>query len=174
MTQKERNDYITKALEMYDKAHIILTDKEKRNIELATLSLDDFDKTGLILVTYLNTNLCCAKEMVLLPGQTCPEHTHRPLGDYMGKQETFRCRYGTVYLFVEGEPTENSIGKPPKGDEAYYTVKKEIVLHPGEQYTLYPDTLHWFQAGSEGAVISEFSTQSRDDLDVFTDPRIKR
>jgi hypothetical protein len=37
-----------------------------------------------------------------------------------------------------------------------------------------PDTLHWFQAGDEGAVVSEFSTESRDDLDVFTDPRIRR
>jgi D-lyxose ketol-isomerase len=34
--------------------------------------------------------------------------------------------------------------------------------------------LHWFQAGPEGAVISEFSTQSRDEADVFTDPRIVR
>ena len=37
-----------------------------------------------------------------------------------------------------------------------------------------PDTLHWFQAGPEGAIVSEFSTQSRDDLDVFTDPEIAR
>jgi D-lyxose ketol-isomerase len=37
-----------------------------------------------------------------------------------------------------------------------------------------PNTLHWFQAGPEGAIVSEFSTQSRDDLDVFTDPDIAR
>jgi D-lyxose ketol-isomerase len=42
------------------------------------------------------------------------------------------------------------------------------------QYTIEPDTLHWFQAGDDGAVVSEFSTQSRDGLDVFTDPRIQR
>ena len=50
----------------------------------------------------------------------------------------------------------------------------EIVLRPGEQCTIPPDTLHWFQAGDEGAVVSEFSTRSRDELDVFTDPRIVR
>ena len=50
----------------------------------------------------------------------------------------------------------------------------EIVLAPGEQYTIPPDTLHWFQAGAEGAIVSEFSTQSRDELDVFSDPQIVR
>jgi D-lyxose ketol-isomerase len=30
------------------------------------------------------------------------------------------------------------------------------------------------QAGPEGAVVSEFSTQSTDDQDIFADPRIKR
>lgn len=34
--------------------------------------------------------------------------------------------------------------------------------------------LHWFQAGDEGAVVSEFSSTSRDEFDIFTDPRIKR
>ena len=63
---------------------------------------------------------------------------------------------------------------PPKGDEAYYTVYHEIRLLPGEQYTLKPNTLHWFQGGPEGAVVSEFSTTSRDELDIFTDPRIRR
>lgn len=50
----------------------------------------------------------------------------------------------------------------------------EIVLKPGEQYTLEPNTLHWFQAGEEGAVVSEFSTMSTDEYDVFTDQEIKR
>jgi len=34
--------------------------------------------------------------------------------------------------------------------------------------------LHWFQAGPEGAIISEFSTQSHDETDIFTDPDIIR
>jgi D-lyxose ketol-isomerase len=50
----------------------------------------------------------------------------------------------------------------------------EIQLNPGDQYTIVPNTLHWFQAGPQGAVISEFSSTSRDDLDIFTDPRIRR
>jgi D-lyxose ketol-isomerase len=50
----------------------------------------------------------------------------------------------------------------------------EIVLGPGDQYTIPPNTLHSFEAGDEGAIVSEFSTTSRDALDVFTDPRIVR
>ena len=56
----------------------------------------------------------------------------------------------------------------------YITCFHEIVLNPGEQYTLKPDTFHWFQGGPEGAVVSEFSTTSTDEKDQFTDPRIKR
>jgi D-lyxose ketol-isomerase len=50
----------------------------------------------------------------------------------------------------------------------------EIVLKPGEQYTLREKTLHWFQAGPEGAIVSEFSTRSYDDRDIFSDPDIRR
>lgn len=37
-----------------------------------------------------------------------------------------------------------------------------------------PNTLHWFKAGAEEAVASEFSTGSTDETDVFTDKRIIR
>jgi D-lyxose ketol-isomerase len=88
--------------------------------------------------------------------------------------ETFRCRWGEVYLYVEG-PREKSIRATiPKGSEPYYTVFHEIVLKPGQQHTIPPNTLHWFQAGPEGAIVTEFSSTSRDEFDIFTDPRIKR
>jgi D-lyxose ketol-isomerase len=50
----------------------------------------------------------------------------------------------------------------------------ELLLRPGEQFTIPPNTLHWFQAGPEGAVVSEFSSTSRDELDEFTDPSVRR
>jgi D-lyxose ketol-isomerase len=34
--------------------------------------------------------------------------------------------------------------------------------------------MHSFEAGDDGAIVSEFSTTSHDALDVFTDPRIVR
>lgn len=68
-----------KALEYYDKAKIVLTQRERESVEIADFGLDDIEQVGLILVTYLNTTRCCAKEMVLFPGMTCPEHTHTPI-----------------------------------------------------------------------------------------------
>jgi len=55
-----------------------------------------------------------------------------------------------------------------------YTAAHEVELRPGMQHTIAPGTLHWFQAGPEGAVVSEFSTASRDELDEFTDPAVTR
>ena len=153
---------------------IVLTDEEKEKIEICDYELGMFDQVGTGIVIYVNTDRCCAKEMVLFPWQLCPEHRHPRIGDYPGKEETFRCRYGQVYLYVPGEPTENPKGHVPKGREKYFTVWHEICLNPGEQYTLKPNTKHWFQAGPQGAVISEFSTQSFDKLDIFTDEDITR
>ncbi|MFC4551324.1 D-lyxose/D-mannose family sugar isomerase, partial [Halorussus sp. GCM10023401] len=62
---------------------------------------------------------------------------------------------------------------PPMREE-HYTASEEIHLEPGEQYTIPPDTRHWFVAGEDGAVISEFSSPSFDEKDVFTDPKIDR
>lgn len=163
-----------RALQYYEKAHIVLTDREKENVEVADFGLNRLDSTGLQLVTYVNTDRVCAKEMVLFPGQTCPEHIHVPFGDYVGKEEVFRCRYGVIYLYVNGESTAAPKALPPAESAKYYTVFHEIVLNAGEQYTIVPGTKHWFQAGAGGAVVSEFSTTSYDEYDLFTDPNIKR
>lgn len=163
-----------KTLAYFDKAGIVLTKEEKNNIEVADFGLNELESTGLEIITYVNTDRVCAKELVLFPGQTCPEHRHPPVEGEPGKEETFRCRWGQVYLYVPGEKTPNPKGKPPTGHEKWYTVWHEIVLKPGDQYTLPPNTLHWFQAGKDGAIVSEFSTKSRDESDVFTDPEIAR
>src|SRR5215469_14137431 len=156
------------------RAGIVLTPDESAGIEVADFGLGEIETTGLQLVVYVNTERVCAKELVLFPRQTCPEHRHPPIGDEPGKEETFRCRWGTVYLYIEGEATANPAAHLPVGRESTYTVRHEIVLHPGQQYTIPPDTLHWFQAGEEGAIVSEFSSPSRDEFDIFNDPRIVR
>lgn len=158
-------------LEYFEKAGIVLTEDEKSRIEVADFGLGDLEKSGLQLLTYVNTERVCAKELVMTPFQTCPEHTHPRIGDYPGKEETFRCRYGTVYIYTDGEPTTDCKVKPPEG---VYTVFNETILNPGDQFTLKPDTKHWFKAGEKGAVVSEFSTASFDDEDIFTDPAISR
>ena len=143
-----------KAAEMLADVGIELTAEERENIEVAELGLGELERTGLELVVYVNTDRYCAKELVLFPGQTCPEHRHPPVFGEPGKMETFRCRWGKVWLYVDGEPTPDIQAQVPEGSEEYYTVFREIELNPGQQYTIPPDTLHWFQAADEGAIVS--------------------
>jgi D-lyxose ketol-isomerase len=142
-----------RAARALEAAGIVLTPEERESIAIVDFGLGDFERTGLAILVYVNTERYCAKELVLLPNQLCPEHRHPPVGDDPGKEETFRCRTGEVELNVAGET---------------------IHLRPGEQFTIPPDTLHWFRAGPDGAVVSEFSSRSRDETDVFSDPRIVR
>ncbi len=158
-------------MEMLKEANIAITPEEAENLEIADMGLGNLQHEGLEIVTYVNNDRYCAKELMLFPYQTCPEHKHPPVQGRAGKQETFRCRKGIVYLYVPGEPAASPKAKPPS---QYYTVFHEIVLRPGEQYTLTPETLHWFQAGPEGAIVSEFSSPSVDEADIFTDPNVKR
>jgi D-lyxose ketol-isomerase len=159
---------------MLDRAGIVLTEQEAKNIEVADLGLQRLEEFGIEVVVYLNTDRVCAKELVLFPRQICPEHRHPPVMDNPGKEETFRCRWGQVFIYVPGEVTPHPKGLVPDDKKKYFNVWHEIILNPGEQYTLSPNTLHWFQAGPQGAIVSEFSTTSRDDMDVFTDPEINR
>ncbi|MDD4355579.1 MAG: hypothetical protein PHP61_06745 [Candidatus Izemoplasmatales bacterium] len=171
MTKVDYQRITSMVQQAFDQAGIILTDEERNNIEVADFGLDDIDNIGLQLVTYVNTERVCAKELVLLPHQTCPEHKHVETNGCQGKEETFRCRAGEVYLYVPGKQDKQLQAMLPDTD---LTVFHEVILKPGEQYTLLPDTLHWFQAGPSGAIVSEFSTRSTDETDIFTDIRIVR
>lgn len=143
ITPQEYAQARERAIGFFAKTWIVLTEKEKQDIEVADFGLGDLGRIGLEVLIYVNTSRVCAKELVLFPGQTCPEHRHPTRGGVPGKEETFRCRWGRVYLYVPGSPDS-------------------------------PDTLHWFRAGGEGAVVSEFSSTSTDEQDQFSDPRIGR
>jgi D-lyxose ketol-isomerase len=162
------------SLALLSRAGIVLTPEEVGAVEVTDFGLGRLRELGLQLVTYINTERCCAKELALLRRQTCPEHLHPQVGDYPGKEETFRCRWGIVYLYVPGEPTQSPPAEVPAGYERHLSAWREIELRPGQQWTLPPETLHWFQGGTEGAVVSEFSTRSMDEYDVWTDPNIRR
>ena len=174
ITHQKYQSTVKKTVQMMKAAGIVLTPEERTRIEVADFGLSELEKTGLEILTYVNTQRVCAKELVMFPRQTCPEHRHPAVEGRPGKEETFRCRWGSVYLYVPGEEAAHPKARPPQGSEAYYTVRHEVCLKPGDQYTLAPDTLHWFQAGPKGAIVSEFSTRSTDEADFFTDTRIKR
>jgi len=173
-TPEQLREAQCRTLQCLDRAGIMVTPEEAANIEVTDLGLGQLERTGLQIVVYVNTSRVCAKELVLFPRQTCPEHRHPAVAGEPGKEETFRCRWGKVFLYVPGDTTPNPHAQVPADRAQYHTVWHEIVLNPGDQYTLEPDTLHWFQAGDEGAVLSEFSTTSRDETDIFTDPHIVR
>jgi D-lyxose ketol-isomerase len=141
------------AVEKLRAAGIVVSDDEAHEIEVADFGLGRLHEVGLQVLVYVNTDRYCAKELVLFPDQMCPEHRHPPFDGTPGKEETFRCRLGRVELVVAGT---------------------RISLTPGDQFTIPPDTLHWFQAGDEGAVVTEFSSTSRDELDLWTDSQIIR
>lgn len=167
----QRQDYEwaqAEALTLIDQAGIVISPHEARQIQVTDFGLGDLRSTGIESLVYVNTRLVCAKELILLPHQTCPEHLHPP----PGKEETFRCRWGEVYLYVPGEPASQPKATPPRGREHTYTVWREVVLEPGQQYTVPQGTRHWFQAGDQGAVVSEFSSTAYDDLDTWTDKDI--
>jgi D-lyxose ketol-isomerase len=153
ISRNEQREAQAYAAEQLQAAGIALTASEREAIEVADFGLSRIREVGLMLLIYVNTDRYCAKELVLYPGQSCPEHRHPPFDGTPGKEETFRCRRGSVRLRVDGG---------------------EIMLGPGEQHTIPPDRLHSFIAGDEGAVVSEFSSASRDELDVFTDPEVER
>ena len=91
-------------------AGIVLSAAERAGLEVVDFGLGQFGVEGLALLIYVNTDRYCAKELVLSPHQTCPEHRHPPVGEDPGKMETFRCRRGAVWLYVPGQPV---LAAPP-------------------------------------------------------------
>ena len=110
-----------RTVEYLTRAGIVLTNEEKENIEVVDVGLGELEQTGVEIVTYVNTERCCAKELVLFQHQTCPEHRHPAVGGSPGKEESFRCRWGEVYLYVPGPAAESPKARPP---EAMHTSLK--------------------------------------------------
>jgi D-lyxose ketol-isomerase len=173
MTEEEMALRREQAHDLFRKAAIVISAEEQASIETQDFELGDYERIGLAILVYVNYERYCAKELALLPRQTCPQHRHPPLTTNVGKQETFRCRWGTVYLNVPGEPSNSPGAIVPGGPGGSVDVFHEIVLKPGDQFTLPPNTFHWFQAGDEGAVLSEFSSISTDENDQFLDPAVQ-
>jgi D-lyxose ketol-isomerase len=161
-------------IKFFKKSRMFFRDEEFNSMEITDFGLGDFLNIGLGLIIYVNTKRVCAKEIALLSYQICPQHMHPDINDQPGKEETFRCRWGEVYLYIPGPKTEIIKGKIPKSYYDKFNVFHEVILKPGDQYTIAPRTWHWFQAGPDGAVISEFSTHSFDEGDIFFDKNIKR
>jgi len=107
--------------------------------------LENFDETGLTLLTVVNRGYC-KKLLVSLAGQHHPEQYHET------KEETFHVLYGEVHLYLNGE--------------------KRICL-PGDVVNIEPGVRHAFFS-PEGSVIEEISSTHFKDDSFYTDESIMR
>jgi D-lyxose ketol-isomerase len=162
-----------RATRMIRDAGITISQVEIENMDVADFGLSHLETEGAQMLTFFNTNRVSAKVLVLFPHQTEPEHWHTSVGNDPGKEETVRVVSGVVRFYIPGE-NNMKYGFIPDGKEAYYTVRQELILQPGDQITLQPGTKHWFQAGATGSVMFSFSSSAKDALDPFTDPNIIR
>jgi D-lyxose ketol-isomerase len=174
ITRTEYDKARKRAALLLEKTGISLQPAELELIEVADFDLGELEQTGAEILALVNTEKIAVKLIVLFPNQTLPEHKHPSIGNYSGKEEAIRCEWGLLYLYGPGEPGLNPKGHPPEHRKSTYTMWHEEVLYPGDQVIFPPETLHWFQAGPEGAVCWSYSTKAVDLLDVFTDPDIQR
>ncbi len=93
-----------------------------------------------------------------------------------GKEETFRFQYGSASLWIpcrDGEHTVNPV-HPVPDEHNQVKFAKEYVFKKGDIVHLPTNTFHLVVGGIGGAVYTEASTKSRDELDIFLHPEIKR
>lgn len=168
--QDNERENVRKVIEYFNRSGVVLTEEEKKRIIVADYGWGKFELLGASYLDFVNNERYSVREIVLFPGQSTSEHCHPSIGQLLGKTETARCQYGTIYAYMEGEPTSNPKGKPPEGLEKFYTVWHEIVMKPGDQLTVPTGTRHWYQAGDEGAVFIEYASTLRDEYDVHNLP----
>jgi D-lyxose ketol-isomerase len=173
ITKDQQKKAQEKAIRLFEKAQIPLSESEKKAIEVVDFGLSNLSVEGAQILTLVQTERISVKLLALMPNQTEPEHWHPRVGEDPGKEETVRHVYGDLLFYVGGEQTLSK-GFIPEGKNSLYTCRREIQMEPGSQLTLAPGEKHWFQAGKRGAVLFSFSTVARDALDQFTDPDIVR
>jgi D-lyxose ketol-isomerase len=67
ITQQHYQKTVEKTVELLEKAGIVITPEEKGRIEVADFGLNELEKTGLEIITYVNTERVCAKEIMIRP-----------------------------------------------------------------------------------------------------------
>lgn len=149
---------------------IAVTDREWNDMECTDFGLGEYSREGAAMITLANTDRLALKVILLLPGQTLPEHWHVPNGTLSAKEEIVRVAWGRMYLYTPGKGAKRC----PSEKADFYTAGTEHELNPGDQEYLAPGVKHWFTAGVEGCVAWSISSVARDLTDRFTDPGVDR
>lgn len=106
--------------------------------------ISQFSKTGALIIDVINRDYC-KKIIVLIPGQTHPNHFHKR------KEETFVILYGTLSLTLDRE---------------------QFILEEGEMITIHPGVWHSFSSDT-GCIFEEISTTHYNDDSHYSDPVIR-
>lgn len=172
LSEQKQREIRQKAILLFEKAGIPLTEKEKREQLVIVDFGQDFWELGIVMMTTINAPRYCGRYILFFPGQSCAQHWHPDIDGKPGKEETFRVLWGTVYAYGEGENAGEIRAKIPAGHDAYYNHRRESVLQPGDQMTVRLHERHWFQAGPDGAIAYETGSPARDEYDLNDDPTL--
>ena len=93
-----------------------------------------------------------------------------------GKEEAFRFHYGAASLWIPCREEEHTINpvRPIPDEHNQVKFAREYVFKIGDIVHLPTNTFHLIIGGTGGAVYSESSTKSRDELDLYLHPEIRR
>jgi len=138
------HDYIDEAIALMKKAHVVLP-------KIATVNIyhhrgtDRLCETGAMFINVVNRDYC-KSIVVMLPGQTYPNHYHRI------KTESFYALYGRLYVTLDG--TKYSID-------------------PGEMLHVERGQEHDF-ASKNGTIFEEISTMYVPNDSIYLDPEVRK
>ena len=161
-------------LDMLEKFNYPIPQRFGEELFVTDLGVGDFWNVGIGGIMWCNSQEhgYFSFEIMLLPGQMIPEHWHLASESGPAKMETWHTRYGMIYTFSEGEPTEPAPVEVPACQKDYVTVHHCEPLELGQLRTLNRlNAKHYMIAGPEGAVVTEYASYHDGEALRFTDPR---
>ncbi len=172
---KLREDKARKAyLDMLERFHYPIPKRLREELFVTDLGVGDFWNVGIGGIMWCNSQEYgyFSYEIMLLPGQMIPEHWHIESEGGPAKMETWHTRYGMIYTFGEGEPTEPCPVEVPASQKDFITVHHCEPLELGQVRPLNRlSAKHYMIAGPKGAVVTEYASYHDDDALRFTDPK---
>jgi len=168
MSKNNLDQLKTEYLDLLQKAGFHVTNTELSNLEINDFGLGNIRKEGFGFIDILRSKRIRITLLLLLPNQSLPQHMHPSYENEEGKEETLRVLFGETKVFIEGESDSAII--IPEGKEKYYTALNEIHLKAGGQYSVQPNTKHWFQACDKGSVNICFQNRVDELRNIFYDP----
>jgi len=151
-----------------------INDGMKELIWTLDFGLGDFVNCGMAGIFWWNSEEYSyfGHSIYLLPGQMIPEHAHVATDKGPAKMEAWRCIYGSVHNYGEGEEMPEMVARVPESQQACLQSKSALPLMPGEVRELNRLTAwHFMMAGPEGAIVEEYATFHDGDGLRFSNPK---